>query len=63
MTTLIVWAVIIAILAGTLWMARKAGKDEVRADAAEKAIAKATEANRPVTDAERARVVQLFKRP
>lgn len=40
----------------------KAGEDAARADTAEDVIDKATKANQPVTDAERARVVQLFQR-
>lgn len=62
MATLIGWGALCIILLVFLAKVKKAGSDEVRADAAEKSLEKATEANRPVTDSERERVVQLFKR-
>lgn len=58
-----IWVVGILVLAGVLFhYARKAGKDAVKADVAEKQVEKTIEANRPVTDSERADVVSKYER-
>lgn len=45
-----------------LYFARKGGKDAVRADVAETQVEKTIEANKPVTDSERADVVSKYER-
>lgn len=46
----------------TLWLARKSGKDAQRADQAEATIDEAARANAPITDADRERVREKYRR-
>ena len=59
------WAVlgIFAVIAGLLWRAKKAGKDQVRADNAEATVEAINKANAPLSDPELERVRARFRRP
>lgn len=62
MTAIIGLGGILILLGMLLYFAQKTGVDKAENRANKEALQDVVEANKPVTDAERARVVQLFRR-
>lgn len=62
MTGLYVALGIIVFIGIMLWRAKKAGKDQVRAEAAEKTLETISKVNSPLSDPELERVRQKYRR-
>jgi hypothetical protein len=60
--TAVVVTISLAIVGWVLWIMRKAGKDSVRADTAEKVIEQVSKANAPIADADIQRVSERYRR-
>jgi len=58
------WAVlgIFVLIAGLLWRTKKAGRDQVRADNAEKSLETVSKANAPFSDPDLQRVREKWRR-
>lgn len=62
MTGLAIGAAIIVFIGIMLWRAKKAGKDEVRADVAEEVIDQIIDGSKPVDASERQQLRDKYKR-